>query len=83
MKSSELPKPECKSGYTNNQLEQMLGARYKEFMKWMYGQTMTLCDGKEYDHELKEYKNTNCGPHGAVVYPWDLKGFLDGRQAWD
>lgn len=83
MKSKTLPKPQCKYGYPDKQLEEILKDEYRTFLNWMNGQTMTLCDGREYDHKLEEYRSTGCGPHGAVVYKHDLEGFLNGRQVWD
>lgn len=78
-----LPKPECALGYTHSQIEEILGQRTKEFWFWMSGQTMVLCDGKYYDHHLGKYLSTECGPHGGIVYPWDLQRFLDGLPIID
>ena len=83
MKSKTLPKPECESGYPDKQLKEILKDEYRTFLNFMTGQTMCLCDGREYDYELEEYRYSGCGPHGAVAYPWNLKGFLDGRKVWD
>jgi hypothetical protein len=83
MERKELPEPECELGYTESQLKTILNSRYKEFMSWMSGQTMALCDGRAYDYELDLYRNTGCGPHGGVVYYWDLKRFLDGKPVVD
>lgn len=84
-KKIKLPKPECKYGYTENQLIEILSPinKYVEFNKWMYGQTGSICDGREYDYGKKEYVATGCGPHGGVVYSSDLERFLQGRPIID
>lgn len=79
----ELPQPECILGYPDGQLHELLGSRYDEFWKWMRGQTFTSCDGRAYDHETKEYRETGCGPHGFVVYYHDVKRFLEGLPVID
>jgi hypothetical protein len=78
-----LPKPECKSGYTARQITEITGANESSFWEYMRGQTMTICDGQQYSHELQKYIPTNCGPHGSVVYPWDLERFLKGLPPLD
>lgn len=79
-----LLEPECNWGYTTSQLEEILGDRFEEFGKFMVGQTMTLCEGRKYNHETKEYEES-CGgvAHGGVVYPWDLDNFLRGGPILD
>ncbi len=83
-KHFNLPMPACKCGYTRNQVEAIMGDRLQEFDKWMYGQTMTLCEGKSYNHETREYEEA-CGgvAHGGVVYDHDLRGFLAKRPITD
>lgn len=78
-----LPPPECKEGYPINQLEKILGSRINKFYEYMVGQTMSICNGKLYNHNKKEYESTNCGPHGIVVYKSDLLTFLEGRPTLD
>jgi len=72
-------------GYTVDDLENILGDRFDEFTKWMYGQTMSVCEGRLYNHDKKTYEPAVCAdnPHGGVVYPWDLKTFLQGRPSFD
>ncbi len=82
-KTQDLPTPLCKFGYPEEQLHEILGDKFVEFSHWMAGQTVTICDGQEYDHEAKAYKPTNCGPHGPVVYAWDLSRFLEGKDPLD
>lgn len=81
----KLPEPECELGYTNAQLVDIMGTRMVEFNKWMSGQTVSLCDGQRYNHETKKYEPTGCGPHGSVVYSWDVKNFFteDSMRFWD
>jgi len=72
-----LPKPECRWGYTNSQINEILGDRVDDFTKWMTGQTMSICEGKAYNHKNKEYVEVCNGiHHGVVVFPWDLERFL-------
>ncbi len=56
----ELPEPSCRSGYTVEDLEGILGDRLDDFWYWMRGQTMMLCDGTKYDHERQGYFTTEC-----------------------
>lgn len=79
----KLPKPECKYGYTEGQIKQITGDRYVEFCRWMYGQTMSVCDNKEYDYAEKAYKPTGCGPHGSITYASDLTRFMNGLPVVD
>ena len=74
-----LPEPACEGGYTADQVEEIMGAALPVFNRWMRGQTIMLCEGWSYNHETKHYDEA-CGgvAHGPVVYPWDLKRFLDG-----
>lgn len=78
-----LPKPVCRYGYPANQLNDILGPSHESFDRWMNGQTMSICDGREYDHEKQEYHATGCGPHGVIVYPWDLNRYMQGRSVID
>lgn len=81
-----LPEPLCSSGYPWYQIkEEILDAgELAKFSDWMYGQTMSICNGRRYSHETKEYQES-CGgvAHGGVVYPWDLQRFLAGRPIID
>jgi len=86
-----FPKPDCPSGYSWSFLEEILDEEtFEQFGKWMSGQTMTLCEGRRYDHEAKEYRADECAgnPHGGVAYQYDLHRFLGflGRyhqNLWD
>ncbi len=75
--------PGCQLGYTDDQLGRILGDRLPEFFRWMAGQTVAVCDGRQYNYDTKEYEPTGCGPHGSATYAWDLQRFLDGRPIID
>lgn len=72
-----LPKPECPYGYPHSQVDAILRGRMVEFSRWMRGQTMMLCDGKEYDYASSTYVDTG-HVHGGIVYENDLRRFLAG-----
>lgn len=78
----QLPEPKCESGYPHEQLEEVLGDDLPSFHQWMAGQTMTLCTGRKFDHDAGEY-NECCGgiAHGPVVYPWDLRQYLESGRS--
>lgn len=80
----KLPKPECEVGYTDKQLREILGDRYETFKTWMAGQTMAVCNGKEWNPEEEKYE-VACGgvAHGVIVYSWDLDRFLAGKKIID
>ena len=67
-----MPKPECEQGYPDAQVRAIMGDRYNEFMRWMTGQTMAICDGSYYDHSSH-----------VIVYSWDAQRFLEGRPIID
>jgi hypothetical protein len=73
-----LDEPECKYGYPIDQAQRVLGDRYEDYCAWARGSTGAICDGREYDHDQREYHPTGCGPHGMVVYRWDVEKFLAG-----
>jgi hypothetical protein len=83
-KEPDLPDPECEAGYTVPQLHEILGDRFEAFEHWMRGQTMAICEGRRFVHETRTYREC-CGgqAHGVVVYPWDLKRFLEGKPIID
>lgn len=81
-----LPPSSCPLGYTEADLKGLLGEiNFPIFRKWMYGQTMALCDGLYYDQIKGAYEKSGCyvHPHGAVVYGWDLERFLAGKPVID
>lgn len=75
----ELPKPECPYGYPETQLERILGDRMPEFFKFMRGQTVSLCEGREYNYERKAYFETG-HTHGVIFYEGDVRNFLGSRR---
>lgn len=78
-----MKKPSCSIGYTIDDLQEILGNRFKDFKQFMIGQTMGICDGRSYNHEKNEYQDTGCGPHGIIVYRQDLQQFLGGGNPLD
>lgn len=80
-----MTNPSCPQGYNHDDLVAILGYQIEEFWQWMIGQTVSLCDGREYNHETKEYRATVCAeaPHGLVVYASDLERFLRGMPVID
>lgn len=80
----QLPEPQCRNGYTNDQLKAILGDRYTEFNDWMVGQTVRLCDGLRWNEALDVHEPNGCDePHGFVAYRWDLERFLAGLPIID
>lgn len=75
----------CRLGYPQEQIERILGvSRLAPFHNWMYGQTQAICDGRRYNHETKQYEDTECGqPHGIVTYEWDFRRYLQGGEVID
>lgn len=84
-KSLNLPKPECKYGYTQDQIEQILETeeRHQRFWEFMRGQTVVGCNGYSYNHKDGTYVK-DCGVfHGGVVFAHDLERFLLGLPVID
>lgn len=79
-----LPTPECRWGYTEKQLLDIIGDDLTNFRLWMNGQTQAVCEGRAYDHDKQEYYEVCNGVHhGLVVYSWDLERYLEFRQLTD
>jgi hypothetical protein len=80
----ELPAPICKYGYTARQVADIMGPRMQEFGRWMHGQTMSLCEAREYNYTTKQYEPNGCKePHGSIVYESDVRHFLAGGRPLD
>lgn len=79
----KLVAPECKLGYPSRQVEEIMGDRLSTFNRWMSGQTRAICDGRNYNHDIKAYEPSGCGPHGPVTYSWDVQRFLAGLPIID
>lgn len=80
------PQATCELGFTREDLDKIFGTGeldYKDFWFWMRGQTGSVCDGRLYNHETDEYEETGCGPHGRIVYAWDLHRYLTLRHFHD
>jgi hypothetical protein len=72
-----LPKPECKYGYTEKQVAEILKGNLDLFNEWMTGQTMAYCEGREWSPAQNVYVSS-CGGahHGPITYKHDLERFL-------
>lgn len=79
-KRTGLPEPECQHGYTQTQIEKIMGDRIDAFYRWMRGQTTMLCDGRRYDYTIKSYVPDGCSPggHGMIIYRSDVEQYLNG-----
>ena len=81
---TELPEAQCEMGYTRAQLGIILGNELETFDSWMRGQTMAICEGKQYNHDTKEFEEMCHGVmHGPVVYSDDLSRYLAGLPIID
>lgn len=82
MTPAPLPPPACRFGYTERQIEAIVGDRLAEFSAWFRGQTGAVCEGRRWDPDARGYVPDACAanPHGFVVYPWDLEKFLATRK---
>lgn len=72
---------ECELGIPQAGVERILEAQgldKETFWLWMRGQTTAICDGRRYNHVAKEYETNDCGPHGTVVYSYDVVRYLRG-----
>ena len=78
-----LPKPNCKLGYTSEQVKAIMGERLPEFQKWGRGSTGAICDGLTFDFDSSSYLHNGCGPHGLITYRRDVERFLEGLRQDD
>lgn len=108
LKGLNVPDPLCKNGYPVSQLENVgpeddcvfwNREAYESFSRWMFGQTMMICDGppseyhigwlkrmnREHPGQYREYDPENyCDEaHGLVVYTHDLWHYLQGLSPLD
>lgn len=75
-----MKEPSCRLGYTEEDLEVILGDRLTEFWGWMRGQTGAVCDGTKYDPDTKTRLIGCEEAHMFVVYAWDLRRFIEGSR---
>ena len=71
--------PDCPFGYSMEHLKaSMTPDGFELLVRWMEYRTMSLCDGKLYDHEKKRYVKSDCYPvgHGPIVNESDMDRFL-------
>lgn len=79
-----MPEPKCRLGYTRSQIEELTGDQRDEFYEYMNGQTMAICEGRQWNPTLNQYEDACEGiPHGIIVYPWDAERFLLGLPVID
>ena len=79
----ELP-ASCKYGMTPEDLASIFTKdELKDLDYWMRGQTCTLCEGRKWSYEKKEYVSDDCGPHGMVMYRHDVERFILGLPVID
>lgn len=75
---------ECPMGYPLDELRVHMGAvPFLHLSQWLTGQTMMLCDGQRYDHDLGSYVKGCDVAHGPVVYAWDYKRWIEGGPIID
>jgi hypothetical protein len=68
-----LEPPACRYGYTDEQVERIVGDQIDAFNHWMAGQTLAVCDGTGRCRKA----------HGTITYQIDLLRFLDGHTPLD
>ena len=81
----DLPKPKCPQGYTHSEINvifQNNSLQIAKFWDWMTGQTQSVCDGRRYNHDKREYEPTECAgnEHGIVTYYWDVECYVNHHQ---
>jgi hypothetical protein len=83
--ADNLPDAECRFGYPVAQLTKLFSNQKMDHLHyWMRGQTMTLCEGRRYNHNTGEYEVSCEGvSHGVVIYRHDLIRFLEGGPILD
>ncbi len=80
-----LPEPACRGGYPWSQLEELFSPEeIKRLHEWMHGQTMMLCEARIWNRTTEQYEEACDGvAHGVVVYPWDLRRWMNGLPIID
>lgn len=82
-----LPPHECQHGYTDAEIRKYLrtSVQYENFCYYMHGQTMSICEGRLYNHETESYEPDECAnnPHGIVTYAWDLRRYTENLPPYD
>ena len=74
--TTELP-ASCKYGMTSDDLGNVFDHDERaEFDDWYRGQTGAICDAREWDYDLNFYIDSDCGPHGMVVYRNDVMRYV-------
>ena len=83
--AARMPEPSCPLGYTEADLQQHWGGRLKSLYATLAGQTGSICDGRSFNHETREYEPTACAehPHGFTTYVHDVRRWLEGKPVID
>lgn len=70
-----VTKPECRWGYTLEQLNDLLSEDFPNLLNWLgeAKRTVMLCQGRTYDCDEKEQCSL---PHGPVVFTADFEEYL-------
>jgi len=71
--------PSCPSGYTASDLEEVFGDRLPAFNKWMFGQTMMICDGRSYRYNRAHTGKCTpeCEDRSVNAWPNNLRECFD------
>lgn len=79
----KITPPKCHYGYPVSQLRDELDAdTFTALNEWMRGQTMTLCNGTVYNHNIGRDEPSGCAC-GPVYYRWDVERFFSGLPVVD
>lgn len=77
----------CPMGLTESDLAALFPDPIErtKFNKWMFGQTATMCEGRQFNHDTREYEMTDCAehPHGYITYRHDVEQYLRGGNPFD
>ena len=65
----DMPTSSCPHGYTESDLETILGSRLPAFMRWMRGQTVMLCEARSYHHD--QAHGEYCGHTEGEDFTWN------------
>jgi hypothetical protein len=81
--------PSCPWGYSRSDLERYFGASEETpthpLWKQLRGQTGSICDGRRYNHDTKEYEPSECNknPYGFIAYTHDVLEWVEGEPVSD
>lgn len=72
-----LPEPKCIYGFTNKQIQTIMGNRLEAFQKWMRGQTVCCCPGMSQGCDNTDHRDS------TIVFEEDVVRFLKGLPIVD